>query len=120
MSENPIEITSVEITEFEDGSGNSRVYVTDEIEKLAELKLNVRALLGMRNATVGEIRNYEIGDILEVERMDGHNVDIYVGDEKIAIGEIIPMDDNFGLAITEVLDSSGAFLKGVRKNGDTE
>lgn len=118
MPNNPIEITSVEIAEFEGENESSKVYITDEIERLAELKLNVRALLGVRNATVGEVSNYEVGDILEVERVDGHSVDIYVGDEKIAIGEIIPMENNFGLAITEVLDSSGDFLKQVRKNGE--
>lgn len=113
-----VEITNIEFAEFEDETKSSRIYITDEIERLAELKLNVKALLGTRLATVGEIKNYEIGDILEIERMDGHNVDIYVGDEIIAIGEVIPMDSNFGLAITEVLDAKGNFLKKVRKNGD--
>lgn len=121
MDKNSHEISSIEFPDF---SGNhnlkQKVYIPDEIAKLADLRITVTAQLGIKEATVGEIENYKIGDVLEVERTPGHMVDIYVGDEKIAVGEIIPMEDKFALVISEVLSINGEFLKNVRKNGEVE
>lgn len=111
--------------EFEDFSGSVNVsaheYLNDDIVKLADLKLKVTAELGKRKATVGEVSNYDVGDYIEVERLAGHAVDIYIGKEKIAIGEIMEMDNNnFGLKIMEVVTKNGEFLKYITKNGEIE
>jgi len=110
--------------EFDDFSGieheNNIVYNHEDIVKLADLKLRVVAQLGISNSTVGEVSNYKVGDNIEVDRMAGHTVDIFIGKERIAIGEIILMDENFGLRVTEVVSQNGEFLKNVKKNGEVE
>ncbi|MFP3725763.1 FliM/FliN family flagellar motor switch protein [Priestia filamentosa] len=119
--ENKTEIFSIE---FEDFSGieyeEELVHNQEDIAKLADLKLRVVAQLGISNSTVGEVFNYKVGDNIEVDRMAGHTVDIFIGKEKIAIGEIILMDEQFGLRVTEVVSKNGEFLKNVRKNGEVE
>lgn len=119
--ENKSEVFSVE---FEDFSGTTneknKKYDQNDIVKLADLMLKVTAQLGISKSTIGEVSNYKVGDSIEVDRMAGHTVDIFIGDEKIAIGEIILMDDNFGLRVTEVVSKNGEFLKNVKKNGEIE
>jgi flagellar motor switch/type III secretory pathway protein FliN len=120
MDKDKTEIQSIDFSDFTGIQNRStKINMKDDIQRLADLKLNVRAVLGKKITSVGEIGEYKLGDIVEVDRIAGHTVDIYVGLQKIALGEIILMDDNnFGLMVSHVLDEKGEFLKNVRKNGD--
>lgn len=121
LDKNTYEISSIEFPDFAGGKNEKKIlFVPEEISKLADIKISVIAQLGAKEATVGEIEKYKEGDILEVERTPGHMVDIFVGQEKIAIGEIIPMENNFALVISEVSDVNGDFLRNIRKNGEIE
>lgn len=121
MDKNTHEISSIVFPDFAgDKNKKNKLFVPEEIAKLAELKISVIAQLGVKEASVGEIEKYKAGDILEVERISGHMVDICVGQKKIAIGEIIPMENNFALVISEVVAENGDYLKNIRKNGEVE
>ena len=123
MENNPIVITNIEFSDFS-GTPNqpsrAELNLSEELIILAEIELNMTAVLGTRSANFGEINSYKIGDIIEVERMAGHHVDVYIGSEKIAIGEIVPMGDNFALIVNEVISKNGDFLKNLNKDGELE
>lgn len=120
MGEKTFEISSIELQDFSGEEGGSRAIVSESVERLAELKLDVRALLGKRIATIAEIETYKVGDVLEVERIAGHSVDVYVGSEKIAVGEVVVMEDKFALVVSEAVSRKSQFLSKVKKNGDVE
>ena len=47
-------------------------------------------------------------------------MEIQVGDEPLALGEIIPMENKFGLVISEVLDGKKEILKKMNRNGEID
>ncbi|GAB6441220.1 MULTISPECIES: FliM/FliN family flagellar motor switch protein [Bacillus cereus group] len=114
------EIFSVEFEDFSGSASQKLGNIQNDIAKLADLKLKVIAQLGTSKSNIGEVSKYKVGDYIEVDRMAGHTVNIYVGEEKIAIGEVILMDKNFGLRVTEVISKKGEFLKNISKNGEIE
>ena len=119
MEEQVFEVSSIQLQDFA-GEEKSKAVISEDIERLADLKLDVRALLGTKQATLGEIDGYKVGDILEVDRIAGHSVDVYVGSEKVAVGEVVVMEDKFALVVSEAISNKGDFLKKVKKNGEVE
>lgn len=51
---------------------------------------------------VGDIVELSIGDVFEVEKKFGYKVEIFFDEKKVGIGEVILMDENFGIVILEI------------------
>ena len=60
------------------------------------------------------------GSVVELDRSAGEPVDLYVRDVRFARGEVVVVDNNFGLRITEVINPSGRIrgLSGAEKKVD--
>ena len=54
---------------------------------------------------IGEAMALGHGSIIELDRMEGEPVDVYVGGKLAAIGEIVIMQEEFGVRILEILSS---------------
>lgn len=74
-----------------------------ELELLFDIPLEVRVLLGSVEKTIKEILEMEKGNILPTEKLAGEPVEIMVADQVIAKGEIVIIDDKFGVLITEIV-----------------
>ncbi|MCK9517953.1 MAG: flagellar motor switch protein FliN [Dehalococcoidia bacterium] len=73
------------------------------IDLLAALRMNVTVELGRTQLTVAEVLGLGPGSVVELDRLAGEPVDIRVNDRLIARGEVVVVDENFGVRITEVL-----------------
>jgi len=73
------------------------------LELLADLELNVTGELGRTTLTVAEVLSLGPGSIIELERIAGEPVDILVNDRLVARGEVVVVDENFGVRVVEVL-----------------
>jgi len=73
------------------------------LELLADLELNVTVELGRTTLTVAEVLSLGPGSIIELERIAGEPVDILVNDRLVARGEVVVVDENFGVRVVEVL-----------------
>jgi len=73
------------------------------IEVLMHVPLQVTAELGTCNMSVAEILKLGAGSIIELDRLAGGPVDLLVNDKLIARGEVVAVDDNFGVRITELI-----------------
>ena len=47
------------------------------------------------------------GSVIELDKMAGEPVDVLVNSKLIAKGEVVVIDENFGVRITEIVSSSG-------------
>jgi flagellar motor switch protein FliN len=70
---------------------------------LMHVPLRVSIELGSRTMSIADILKLGTGSIVEVSRNANQPVDLLVNDRPIARGEIVAVDDNFGLRITELL-----------------
>lgn len=65
-----------------------------------ELRLSVE--LGKTVVTVGEVIKLKENSVIKLEKMVGDNVSVLVNDRNFAQGEIVIVNDNFGVRITSV------------------
>jgi flagellar motor switch protein FliN/FliY len=73
------------------------------IEMLMDLKLPIVIELGRTSMFIKDILKLAPGSIVELDKLSGDPVDIYVNEKKFAEGEVVVIDENFGVRITEVI-----------------
>lgn len=73
------------------------------IEALRDVSMPVVIEIGRTTLTVEEVLGLAPGSVLELDRAVGEPVDIYVGDRRLAQGEVVVVGDHFGVRITRVL-----------------
>ena len=73
------------------------------IDLLAGLQMNVSVELGRTELTVAEVLGLGPGSVVELDRLAGEPVDILVNDRLIARGEVVVVDENFGVRVVEVI-----------------
>jgi flagellar motor switch protein FliN/FliY len=78
------------------------------ISALLDLSLPVSIELGRTKMTVQEILRLGRGSVIQLDRLAGEPIDIYVGDRRFAEGEVVVIDEHFGIRITRVLSSAPA------------
>lgn len=74
-----------------------------EIEMLMDLRLQITIELGRTSMFIRDVLKLAPGSIIELEKLSGDPIDIYVNDKKFAEGEVVVIDENFGVRITELL-----------------
>ena len=75
------------------------------MQMLSDLSVDVNVRLGSTIMTIKELINLFPGSVVELDRMAGENCDLYVNDVIIGKGEVVVINDNFGLRITEIISS---------------
>jgi flagellar motor switch protein FliN/FliY len=73
------------------------------LELLADVEMGVTAELGRTRMTVRSLLALTPGSVVELDRVAGSAVDLLVNGTLIARGEVVVIDDEFGVRITEIL-----------------
>ncbi|QBX55230.1 flagellar motor switch protein FliN [Nocardioides seonyuensis] len=76
------------------------------IEMLHGVDMEVTVELGRTHLTVRELLALSPGAVLELDRAAGSPADLLVNGRLIARGEVVVVDENFGLRVTEILDET--------------
>ena len=74
---------------------------------LYDLALPISIELGRTSMTVQEVLQLGRGSVIELDRLAGEPVDIFVGDRRFAEGEVVVLGENFGVRITRILPNAG-------------
>jgi flagellar motor switch protein FliN len=72
------------------------------LELLLDVELEASLRFGSREMPLGEILDLGPGDVVELDRHVAEPVDLIVGDKIVARGEVVLVNGNFGLRVTEV------------------
>ena len=72
------------------------------IELLLDVELDASLRFGCREMPLGEILDLGPGDVVQLDRHVADPVDLIVGDKIVARGEVVLVNGNFGLRVTEV------------------
>ena len=86
----------------------------DNLKLLMNVPLNVTVEIGSAVKKVKEILDFSQGTIIELERQAGAPVDIIVNGNLVAKGDVVVIDDNFAVRITEIVKSK--FLESLSGN----
>ncbi len=73
------------------------------VSMLADVEMGVTVELGRARLTVAEILSLTIGSVVELDRIAGSPVDVLVNGTLIARGEVVVVDEEFGVRVSEVI-----------------
>ncbi len=73
------------------------------LDLLMDVPLKISVELGRTKLLVREVLDLQSGAVVELDRMAGDPVDVLVNDKLMARGEVVVVDDKFGIRITEIL-----------------
>jgi len=73
------------------------------LDLLLDIRLQLTAELGRREMTIREALSLGPGSVLELDKIAGEPVDLLVNNKLIARGEVVVIDENFGVRVTEVV-----------------
>jgi len=80
----------------------------ERLDLLRGVEMEATAELGRARITVNELLGLRNGAVIELDRAAGAAADLYVNGRLIAHGEVVVVDENYGLRITQVVsDDSG-------------
>lgn len=73
------------------------------IDILMDVPLRISVELGRTRMSVRQVLELQSGSVVELDRMAGEPVDVIVNDQLMARGEVVVVDDKFGIRITEIV-----------------
>lgn len=73
------------------------------IDLLKDVPLEVKAELGKSRRLVRDILRLSVGAVIELDKEAGEPVDLLVNNKMIARGEVVEIDGNYGVRITEIV-----------------
>ena len=79
-----------------------------DLRRLRDVLVELTVEIGRTRMTVGETLELRPGSVVALNRMAGEPVDLLVNGRRIARGEVVVVDEEFGLRITEIGLSDGA------------
>lgn len=97
---------NVQPAQFQSFSGGQFQQVQPEnIDLIMDVPLNVTVELGRTNKTISEILDLSPGKIIELDKIAGEPIDVLVNGKYVAKGEVVVIEESFGVRITEIINT---------------
>jgi flagellar motor switch protein FliN/FliY len=72
------------------------------IELIKDVKLPIRVRIGSKKMLLKDVLSMDIGSVIELDQLANDPLEILVGDKVIALGEVVIIDGNFGVQISDI------------------
>ncbi|HHV98995.1 MAG TPA: flagellar motor switch phosphatase FliY [Clostridiaceae bacterium] len=100
---NPVNVQPVQFQNFDD----STITVEKKnISLIMDVPLQVTVELGRTHKLIKDILEFGPGSIIELDKLAGEPVDILVNGKYIAKGEVVVIDESFGVRVTDIIHPS--------------
>jgi flagellar motor switch protein FliN/FliY len=111
---------TIEYEQFDQSAAASGADSGSEVDlsRLSEIPMELSVEIGRTHMTVGETLDLRVGSVVTLERLAGETADLLVNGSAIARGEVVVIDEQYGLRITEILD--GHVDSALSAEGDRE
>jgi flagellar motor switch protein FliN len=108
VNQNQVNVKKLEFQQFE--TMDNKVY-NEGIEIVQEIPIGITVELGRTTRRISEILEYGPGTIIELDKLLGEPLEIYANGKIIAKGEVVVIDDNFGVRITDIINPAKRISK---------
>lgn len=99
----PMQNVNVQPAQFQPfNAGVSPLMQQENIDLIMDVPLEVTVELGRSNKSIKEILDFSPGTIIELNKLAGEPVDVLVNGKFVAKGEVVVIEENFGIRITEI------------------
>ncbi len=98
---NPDKAGAFELPSFQAGAKTAE---PQNIDLLGDVTLNVKIELGRTRMLVEDVLKLNEGAVVELDKLAGDPVDVYVNERLVARGEVLVLNDNFCVRVHEIVD----------------
>ena len=99
----PVGVAATSAPAFAPLPGSGQAGDTSQIDLLLDISLQVTVELGRARMKIQEILGLRNGSVIELDRLAGEPADILVNGTLIAKGEVVVVDEKFGVRVIEVV-----------------
>ena len=97
----PVEVQSPEFQNFEPTQPAAES--NDNLDLIMDIPLNLSVVLGRSKETVRDILSFNTGSVIELDKLTDEPLEILLNGKLIATGEVVVINENFGVRITDIL-----------------
>ena len=101
--ESTLEVKSADFAELDTADVKTS---ENKIDMLLEVELDVTIELGRKKMSIQEVLQLGKGSVIELTKLAGEPVDIYVNQKPLAKGEVVVVDENFAIRITTLVEKA--------------
>ncbi|MCM1526005.1 MAG: flagellar motor switch phosphatase FliY [Clostridium sp.] len=104
MMQMPMQSVNVQPAQFQSFSGDGAGFAGQEnIGLIRDVPLEVTVELGRTSKSISEILEFSPGTIIELDRIAGEPIDVLVNGKFVAKGEVVVIEESFGIRVTEII-----------------
>lgn len=92
--------------------GEAMAEATQPVSMLHDVQLHVKIELGRTHMFIEDVLRLGEGSVVELDRLAGDPVDVYVNGRLVARGEVLVLNDNFCVRISEIVSNQHAKMVG--------
>jgi flagellar motor switch protein FliN/FliY len=96
-----MQVQPVQFMELETGGD---AHLSQSINLIMDIPLDVTVQLGRTHKTIKEVLELTEGSIIQLDKLAGEAVELLVNGKLIARGEVVVIDENYGIRITGILN----------------
>lgn len=111
QTDQTVTVQPIKFASFED-LGQTQGELNKNLDILLDIKLQLTVELGRAELPIKKVLELTRGSIIELEKVAGEPVELYANGKLIAHGEVVVIEDNFGLRITSITEPDER-LKGI-------
>lgn len=93
----------VQTAEFQNFDVNQVIQQKENIDLIMDVQLEVTVELGRTHRSIKDILEFSPGSIIELNKLAGEPIDVLVNGKVVAKGEVVVIDENFSVRITEII-----------------
>lgn len=82
---------------------NNPILQQENIDLIMDVPLEVSVVLGRTRKSIKEILEFAPGTIIELDKLAGEPIDVMVNQKLVAKGEVVVIEESFGIRITEII-----------------
>ncbi len=96
----------IELPELRQQSATGPAVLGANLHLLKDVQVKLNAVIGSVHTTLGELMDLKETSVLKIDRQIDCPIDVLLGDQVVARGQLVAIDDNFGVRITEVASTT--------------
>lgn len=102
MYQQPVNVQQAQFQSFS-GDFNPAIFQKENIDLIMDVPLEITVELGRTTKSIQEILDFAPGTIIELDKIAGEPIDILVNGKYVAKGEVVVIEESFGVRITEII-----------------
>lgn len=98
---------------FEELDNSKETTSYNNMDLIMDVPLDISVVLGKTKKSIKEVLGFGIGSVIELDKLADEPLDILVNGKKIATGEVVVIDESFGVRITSI-EATADRIKGLK------